>query len=167
MTGHTLISSTHHMLTHGLILFQSIIVSLVRLIFTYPSVYVDSVDMIYALKLGAFKYINCVSRVCNLKKSRSGYVIYSIYTLGISDEQTLEQVVRLATLKFYWTKRIFFRWECFCLCRMIWFNYYVLHLHIDVSPLSTMRWTIRTDKFTFFYFHKSIYTHWGWVNIQF
>jgi len=66
MTGHTLIPSTHHMLTHCLILFQSIMVSLVRLIFTYPSVYVNSVDMIYTLQLGAFKYINFVLLVCNL-----------------------------------------------------------------------------------------------------
>jgi hypothetical protein len=66
MAEHIHMPSTHHMLTHGLILFQSIIVSLVRLIFTYPSVYVDSVDMIYTLKLGAFKYINFVSLVCNL-----------------------------------------------------------------------------------------------------
>ena len=40
---------------------------------------------------------------------RSGYVINRIYTSGTCDEHILEQVVRIATLKFTQTKRLFLR----------------------------------------------------------
>ena len=65
--------------------------------------YVDLVDIIYTLNLGAFKYITFVV-VCmqleNKVAKRLGYIINSIYSLDTSDEHRLEQVVRLATIKF-------------------------------------------------------------------
>jgi hypothetical protein len=50
--------------------------------------------MIYTLNLGA-----CMQPENKVAK-RSGYIINRIYTLDTGDEHILEQVVRIATLKF-------------------------------------------------------------------
>ena len=45
----------------------------------------------------------------NKVAKRSGYIINRIYTLHTCAEHILEQVVRIATLKFNQTKRLFLR----------------------------------------------------------
>jgi len=50
------------------------------------------------LNFGAFKYITMQLEYQVTK--RSGYIINRIYTLGTCVEHRLEQVVRLATMKF-------------------------------------------------------------------
>jgi hypothetical protein len=65
--------------------------------------YVDLVDMLSTLNLGAFNSINlfvvCMELEYKVAK-RSCYIINRIYSLDTCNEHRLEQIVRLTTMKF-------------------------------------------------------------------